>query len=212
MEKKISVAIVEDDKFYNNALKKIINFDGQLTCTGQFYNGSEALAELPGISPDIVLMDINLPEKSGTELVRELRPLLENSQFIMCTSFEDDSHIYDSLKAGASGYIIKGDSLEEIINAIKDCHRGGAPMSFSIARQILGFFHEKNEENAGLEELSKSENQVLKMLAEGLFYKEIADKKNISIETVKKHVRNIYVKLQVNNKIEAINKLNQNKI
>lgn len=212
MEKKISVAIVEDDKFYNDALKKIINFDEQLTCSGQFYNGSDALSELPRISPDIVLMDINLPEKSGTELIRELKPLLENSQFIMCTSFEDDSHIYDSLKAGASGYIIKGDSLEEIINAIKDCHRGGAPMSFSIARQILGFFHEKNEENAGLEELSKSENQVLKMLAEGLLYKEIADKKNISIETVKKHVRNIYVKLQVNNKIEAINKLNQNKI
>jgi DNA-binding NarL/FixJ family response regulator len=212
MEKKISVAIVEDDKFYNNALKKIINFDEQLICAGQFYNGSDALSGLPGISPDIVLMDINLPEKNGTELVKELKPVLTETQFIMCTSFEDDSHVYDSLKAGASGYIVKGDSLEEIINAIKDCHRGGAPMSFSIARQVLGFFHEKNDEDIGLEELSKTENQVLKMLAEGLLYKEIADKKFISMETVKKHVGNIYRKLQVNNKIEAINKLNQNKI
>src|SRR5690606_19821494 len=148
----------------------------------------------------------------GIELVNELKPILKKAQFIMCTSYEDDAHIYDSLKAGATGYIVKGDSLEEIINAIKDCHREGAPMSCSIARQVLGIFHEKNAENKKLEELTKTENKILKMMAEGFPYKEIAEQKFISLETVKKHVGNIYRKLHVNNKTEAINKLNQNKI
>jgi len=208
----ISVAIVEDDRHYNNALKKIINYDNELNCTGQFYNGADALENLPGLQPKIVLMDINLPEKNGTELVRELKPVMEESEFIMCTSFEDDTHIYEALKAGAAGYIIKGDSLQEILSAIRDCCSGGAPMSFGIARRVLGFFHETNSEKPVLEELTKTENHVLEMLSEGLLYKEIADKKSVSLETVKKQVGNIYRKLHVNNKIEAINKLNQNKI
>lgn len=208
----ISVAIVEDDRHYNNALKKIINFDDELSCVGQFYNGIDALENLPLLKPKIILMDINLPEKNGIELINELKPVMEESEFIMCTSFEDDMHIYEALKAGAAGYIIKGDSLQEILSAIRDCSSGGAPMSFGIARRVLGFFHEINSEKSVLEELTKAENHVLEMLSEGLLYKEIADKKSVSLETVKKQVGNIYRKLHVNNKIEAINKLNQNKI
>lgn len=212
MKLPISVAIVEDDKHYNNALKKIIDYDNDMNCIEQFYNGTDAFNRLPALKPEIILMDINLPEKSGTELVRELKPLMGNTQFIMCTSFEDDAYIYEALKAGASGYIIKGDSLQEIIGAIKECNQGGAPMSFGIARRVLSFFHYEKEENKGLDELTKTENEVLALLAEGLLYKEIADRKNVSPETVKKQVGSIYRKLHVNNKIEAINKLNRNKI
>lgn len=206
----ISIAIVEDDRHYNNALKKIIGYDSELLCVGQFYNGHDALHNLINISPDIVLMDIKLPDKTGIELVAELKFMMEKTQFIMCTSFEDDKHIFDALKAGASGYLAKGESMDKIISAIKDCHAGGAPMSFGIASRVLSFFREENRQKPYLEELTKTENEVLEMLSKGLLYKEIADQKNVSIDTIKKQAGSIYRKLQVCNKTEAINKLNNN--
>ncbi len=206
----IKVAIVEDDRHYNNALKKIIDYDADLLCVGQFFEGGEALKKLHSIEPDVVLMDIKLPNFLGTEIVSQLSTDMENTQFIMCTSFEDDENIFKSLKAGAAGYLVKGDSMEKIIASVKEVYNGGAPMSFSVAKKVLQYF--KNEKkNFELNSLTVTEREVLEMLAQGLLYKEIADKKCVSLDTVKKHIGHIYRKLQVNNKIEAINMFNKNK-
>jgi DNA-binding NarL/FixJ family response regulator len=207
----ITVAIVEDEKHYNNALKKIIDYDADLLCVGQFYSGKEALEELQRLKPNVVLMDIKLPDISGVEVISLLVDVLEHTNFMICTSFEDDNHIYDALKVGAAGYLIKGESLEKIISSIKEVYRGGAPMSFGVAKKILKYFREEKVEfNNHLNDLSKTEHDILELLAQGLLYKEIADKKEVTIDTIKKHVGNIYRKLHVNNKVEAINILKKN--
>lgn len=202
----ITVAIVEDEKHYNNALKKIIDYDEELQCVGQFYTGNEALTHLMNLKPNVILMDIKLPDMSGIEVMSKIKSQMEESQFMMCTSFEDNDHIYNSLKFGAAGYLIKGESMDKIIASIKDVYKGGAPMSFGVAKRVLNYFREeKYEINNHLNDLSKTEHEVLELLAQGLLYKEIADIKEITIDTVKKHVGNIYRKLHVSNKVEAIN-------
>jgi len=205
---KISVVIVEDDVNYNNALKKIIDFQKDMFCEAQFFNGKEARRELKNLSPDVILMDIQLQDRSGISIIEDLKNSMPNSQFIMCTSFEDDEKIFSSLRAGATGYLIKGESMEKILQSIREINSGGAPMSFSIAKRVLQHFQKKNIELTELNNLTKSETEILELLAQGFLYKEIADKKCISIDTVKKHISNMYRKLQVNNKVEAVNKFN----
>lgn len=200
---KTHVAIVEDEKNYSNALKKIIDFDEELLCVGQIFNGDDALKELKHLEPDVVLIDIKLPFVRGTEVVAQLKPSMENTHFVMCTSLEDDDSIFKSLKAGASGYIAKGESMEKIIQAIKEVMNGGAPMSFGIARRVLDHFHD-HQETKILENLTRSEKEVLEMLSDGLQYRDISGKKNISLDTVKKHVGNIYRKLHVSNRYQAM--------
>jgi len=204
----ISIAIVEDEKNYNNTLKKIINYQEDMRVVAQFFDGSEALQKLPDLLPDVVMMDIQLPDMLGIEIIEKLKKEMQETQFIMCTSFEDDEKVFNSLKAGAMGYLIKGESMEKILTSIRDVYNGGAPMSFAIARKVLGHFERKTEDKKDLEDLTERETEVLELLAQGFLYKEIADKKFISIDTVKKHVGNIYRKLHVSNKVEAINKFN----
>lgn len=205
---RISIAIVEDERNYNNALKKVIDFQDDMLVVAQFYSGATALQDLASYSPDVVMMDIQLQDMLGIEVIRKIKDQLPGSQFIMCTSFEDDDKVFDSLKAGAMGYLIKGESMEKILASIRDVHHGGAPMSFSIARKVLGHFQASHLQNKDCEQLTKRETEILELLGRGLLYKEIAEQIYISIDTVKKHVGNIYRKLQVNNKIEAINKFN----
>lgn len=174
----------------------------------QFFDGNDAMQNLPDISPDVVMMDIQLQDMLGIEIIERLRKEMPNTQFIMCTSFDDDEKIFNSLKAGAMGYLVKGESMDKILSSIRDVYNGGAPMSFSIARRVLKHFERSLAEIKGFDELTEREKEVLELLSEGLLYKEIADKKCISIDTVKKHVGNIYRKLHVNNKVEAINKFN----
>lgn len=204
----ISIAIVEDEKNYNNALKKIINYQDDMKVVAQFFDGNEALKNLSDISPDVVMMDIQLQDMLGIEIIEKLKKEMPKTQFIMCTSFEEDEKIFNSLKAGATGYLIKGESMDKILSSIRDVYNGGAPMSFSIARKVLQHFERKLPEIQGFDELTDREKEILELLSQGLLYKEIADKKFISIDTVKKHVGNIYRKLHVNNKVEAINKFN----
>ncbi len=204
----ISIAIVEDEKNYNNALKKVINYQQDMHVTAQFFNGKEALNNLPGISPDVVMMDIQLQDMLGIEIIEKLRKEMTKTQFIMCTSFEDDEKIFNSLKAGAMGYLIKGESMDKILSSIRDVYNGGAPMSLSIARRVLSHFEKKLPEIKDFDDLTEREKEILELLSQGLLYKEIADRKFISIDTVKKHVGNIYRKLHVSNKVEAINKFN----
>lgn len=207
----ISIAIVEDEKNYNNALKKVINYQQDMKVIAQFFDGNDAMQNLPAISPDVVMMDIQLQDMLGIEIIEKLRKDMPNTQFIMCTSFDDDEKIFNSLKAGAMGYLVKGECMDKILSSIRDVYQGGAPMSFSIARRVLRHFERKLPEIKGFDELTVREKEILDLLSEGLLYKEIADKKCISIDTVKKHVGNIYRKLHVNNKVEAINKFNQSK-
>lgn len=205
----ISIAIVEDERNYNNALKKVINYQDDMKVVAQFFDGNDALLNLAGISPDVVMMDIQLQDILGIEIIEKLRKDMPDTQFIMCTSFEDDEKIFNSLKAGAMGYLIKGESMDKILSSIRDVYNGGAPMSHSIARRVLTHFEKKSSDVKGFDELTNREKEILELLAQGLLYKEIADKKFISMDTVKKHVGNIYRKLHVNNKVEAINKFNQ---
>ncbi|MDQ0591806.1 NarL family two-component system response regulator LiaR [Chryseobacterium ginsenosidimutans] len=204
----ISIAIVEDEKNYNNALKKVINYQDDMKVIAQFFAGKDALENLSDIAPDVVMMDIQLQDMLGIEIIEKLKKEMLNTQFIMCTSFEDDDKVFNSLKAGAMGYLVKGESMEKILSSIRDVYNGGAPMSFSIARKVLNHFERKLPEIKDFGELTEREKEVLELLSQGLLYKEIADKKFISIDTVKKHVGNIYRKLHVNNKVEAINKFN----
>lgn len=205
---KIRVAIVEDDKNYNQALKNIIDFQEDMECVAQFFNGKNALQKLEAIEPDVVLMDIQLQDLSGIDIVFKLTELMPGTTFVMCTSFENDEKIFSALRAGASGYLVKGDPLDKIIQAILEAHKGGAPMSFAIAKRVLQHFQESKVQVQSLVLLTITEKEVLELLAQGLLYKEIADKKNVTIDTIKKHIGNIYRKLQVSNKIEAINKFN----
>ena len=205
---KIRVAIVEDDKNYNQALKNIIDFQEDMECVAQFFNGKNALQKLEAIEPDVVLMDIQLQDLSGIDIVFKLTELMPGTTFVMCTSFENDEKIFSALRAGASGYLVKGDPLDKIIQAIMEAHKGGAPMSFAIAKRVLQHFQESKVQVQSLSLLTVTEKEVLELLAQGLLYKEIADKKNVTIDTIKKHIGNIYRKLQVSNKIEAINKFN----
>lgn len=204
----ISIAIVEDEKNYNNALKKVINYQKDMKVVGQFFDGNDALKNLPDISPDVVMMDIQLQDMLGIEIIEKLKNEMPETHFIMCTSFEDHEKIFNSLKAGAMGYLVKGESMDKILSSIRDVYNGGAPMSFSIARRVLQHFEKKLPEIKGFDELTKREQEILELLSQGFLYKEIADQKCISMDTVKKHVGNIYRKLHVSNKVEAINKLN----
>ncbi|TCN58741.1 DNA-binding response regulator [Flavobacterium circumlabens] len=205
---KIRVAIVEDDKNYNQALKNIIDFQKDMECVAQFFNGKNALQKLEALEPDVVLMDIQLQDLSGIDIVFKLTELMPGTTFVMCTSFENDEKIFSALRAGASGYLVKGDPLTKIIQAITEAHNGGAPMSFAIAKRVLQHFQETKVQVQTLALLTVTEKEVLELLAQGLLYKEIADKKSVTIDTIKKHIGNIYRKLQVSNKIEAINKFN----
>jgi DNA-binding NarL/FixJ family response regulator len=141
----------------------------------------------------------------GTEVVKKMKPLLPDSKFIMCTTYEDEEVIFEALKNGASGYLLKDESLQKIIQSIKDSLQGSSPMSNSIAQKVFQFFQKIGIENKELESLSDRELEILKLLSKGFLYKEIADQKCISIDTVKKHVGSIYRKLHVANKIEAVN-------
>ncbi|SDC13351.1 response regulator [Niabella drilacis] len=204
----ISVIIIEDDVHYNNALKKIIDHDPELFCIAQCFNGAEAIEQLTVLNADVAIVDIRLADITGTQVLQSLSGKKLHTQFIMCTSFENDEHIYEALKAGATGYLLKGESMEKIIAAVKEVHLGGVPMTATVSRKILQYFSaNRDTRNTVAELLTETETEVLHLLAKGLLYKEIASEKFVSIDTIKKHISNIYRKLQVNNKVEAINKL-----
>jgi len=204
----ISIAIVEDEKNYNNALKKVIDYQTDMKVIAQFFDGNTALKNLSALSPDVVMMDIQLQDMLGIDIIQKLKKDMPATQFIMCTSYENEEMIFSSLQAGATGYLIKGENLDKILSSIRDVYNGGAPMSFSIARRVLAHFEKKTADVKDVDELTKRETEIVELLSHGLLYKEIADKIFVSIDTVKKHVGNIYRKLHVNNKVEAINKFN----
>lgn len=202
-----SVSIVEDDAVFLNMVSELIEKDANLTLSGKYMTVSEALLELSNSFTDVVLMDIQLPDGSGIDVVKNLKAKHPNCHIIMNTSFDDDAKIFDSLKAGASGYIVKTDRPEKLLESVHDVVQGGAPMSAGIARRVVQFFSTLPSVKSSLDELTAKENELLQLLSKGFLYKEIAHQLNVSIDTVKKHAGNIYRKLHVSNRTEAINKL-----
>ncbi|RZL58050.1 MAG: response regulator transcription factor [Pedobacter sp.] len=203
----ISISIVEDHDNYRHSLVKAIEENGLFKINGIYSSAEEALINLPLNSPDIAIVDIKLKSLSGIELIQQIKAALPYTQFLMCTGYQNNEYVFSALKAGASGYIVKGSTSFEIQNAIIDLYNGGSPMSPYIARKVISLLHQKNDDNSF--GLSNRELEVLSLLSEGLLYKEISDKLSISQNTVKNHCKNIYKRLHVQNKVEALNKFSQ---
>lgn len=202
----ISISIVEDNNQFRNALETIIASQEDMVLINSCVDAEKAYELLIAAPPDIVITDLGLPGMKGTELIIRIKQKLPQQQFLVCTIHDDNESIFEALKSGASGYILKEPvTVEEISKAIRDLYMGGAPMSPFIARKVLTTF-QKPAIKDGQTLLSQREKQVLELLAQGLLYKEIAQQLGVTSETIKKHLKNIYQKLQVQNKIEAINK------
>jgi DNA-binding NarL/FixJ family response regulator len=201
-----SVVIVEDITEIREGLQLLINARAEFECTSVFANAEAAITEIPQLQPNVVLMDIHLPGMNGIDCVKHLKPLCPNTLFIMSTVYEDNDNIFESLKVGASGYLLKKTSPDKILEAITEVMSGGSPMSSQIARKVISSFQKKDSIDDS-DVLTKKEKEILKALAKGLRYKEIAAEMSISIETVRSHARNIYEKLQVQSRTEALNKI-----
>jgi DNA-binding NarL/FixJ family response regulator len=203
---KIRVIIVEDDKEMREGLELIVQSNLALECVATCSSGEEALEVIPLHIPDIVLMDIHLPGISGIDCVKKLKPSLSFTQFMMCTVYEDNENVFDSLCAGATGYLLKNSPPTKITEAIIDLFHGGSPMSSVIARKVIQTFKPAAGQNKDMEKLTNREREMLDLLAKGYRYKEIADQLSISFETVRTHIHNIYEKLHVQSRTEALNK------
>ncbi len=202
----ITIAIVEDNDQFRIGLEEIIKGQKEFALLGSYTSAEKAFIALPDNPTDIVICDISLPGMRGTELIVRLKDKMPQTQFMVCSIHDDNDTIFEALKCGASGYILKDPvTADEIIKAVRDLYNGGSPMSPFIARKVIGSFQKPviNEENSIL---SIREKEVLELLSKGLLYKEIADRLGVTHETVKKHLKNIYQKLHVQNKIEALNK------
>lgn len=206
----IRVAVVEDQLQTRQMLSILINGYEGFECVAVFENAEDAVANIPNLNIDVALMDIHLPGgMSGIGCVQSLKALCPEIEFIMCTSLEDTDNIFNALEAGATGYITKSTPATKIIESITDAHNGGSPMSSQIARKVIGHFQAGGgkRKNAELEKLTAREQEILNYLSRGYRYKEIGGMLFVSIETVRKHIHNIYEKLQVNSRTDALNKV-----
>jgi len=202
----VTVSIVEDNEQLRGTLARVIGRVEGFRCVSHYGTAEAALEGLPKDKPDVVLMDINLPGINGVECVRQLKQLLPDTQSVMLTVYEDTENIFNALAAGAAGYLLKRTKSAELIEAIREVHRGGSPMTTHIARKVTQSFMKTGPSSRPAENLSEREQEVLDCLSKGFFYKEIADKLGISYETVHTYIRRIYEKLQVRTRTEAVAK------
>jgi DNA-binding NarL/FixJ family response regulator len=200
----ISVSIVEDDTKVRESLARLIDGSPGYQCASAHASGESALAEIPRVKPNVILMDINLTGISGVECARQLKPLLPNTQIIMLTVYQNTEHIFDALAAGATGYMLKQTKPDKLLIAVKDVYEGGSPMSSHIARKIVQSFQQQSAPNDETPSLSPREAQVIELLAKGYLYKEVADTMGVSYATIHTHIRHIYEKLQVRSRTEAV--------
>ena len=205
----ICIAVIEDDKTLRNAIKEWIASDKRFKIVSEHGNAEEAVEQLPAKAPDVVLSDINLPGMSGIECVRQLKARMPKTQFLMLTVYDDTERIFQALAAGATGYLVKRASRNELLTAIVDIHRGESPMSSGIARKIVKSFQRSEPAVSAADKLAPRERQVLELLAQGHLYKEIADQLQLSVTTVNCYIRSIYEKLQVHSRAQAVAKFLQ---
>ncbi len=203
----IRVTIVEDDDVMMEALYNAIQDDPELVLAGRFNTAERFLEGMPADPPQVVIMDINLPGISGVEAVRTMKPRFPEMQFLICTVQDDDDNLFRAICAGATGYLLKDASSERIIASVKEVHTGGSPMSAGIARRVLHIVRQQHDPAPEIAHLTERERQVLEELAQGFRYKEIADRLSLSMDTVRTHIRNLYHKLQVSSRTDALNKL-----
>jgi DNA-binding NarL/FixJ family response regulator len=201
----IRVSIVEDLPEIREGLAELIRSDKELLMLEHFDNAESAVTKLPLIKADIVIMDINLPGMSGIDCIRQIKGECPDTQFMMFTVYENDDKVLLALQAGATGYLLKRTKPERILESIKELNQGGSPMSSNIARKLISYFLDEKKITKN-QILSERENEVLQLLADGLLYKEIADRLQIVHGTVRQHLHNIYKKLHVQNRTEAIKK------
>lgn len=199
----ITVSIVEDDSPTREMLLKLLSGAPHLRCLGYYSTGEEALRGVPMEKPDVALVDINLPRMSGIECVTKLKLKLPDLRVLMLTTYQDGDRIFDSLRAGASGYLLKKSGYAGLIQAIDDVHVGGAPMSAQVARQVVEHFHGIKRPTSEVEKLTAREQEILALLVKGYLYKEISDRLSISMSTVSMHLQHIYEKLHVQSRAEA---------
>jgi DNA-binding NarL/FixJ family response regulator len=197
------VAIVEDNKTTREGLETIVNLSTDFRCVCTCSTGEEALRVLPKDAPELVLMDIQLPNMSGVECVARLKELLPMVKAIMVTVYEDPDRIFQALRAGASGYLLKRSTPEEVLNAMREIQQGGGAMSGEIARKVIGYFREQTTTKAEIDELTHREREVLELLVYGLSNKEISERLNLTVESVRWHLKHIYQKLHVHSRTEA---------
>jgi len=203
--KPIKICIVEDLKEIREGLVSLLSLDERFEMLKAFSDAESAAKDLMQWQPDVVIMDINLPGMNGIECIKKVKLSCPNTQFIMFTIYENDEKVFEALVAGASGYMLKKTPLSKIIESLIELHEGGAPMSMQIARKVIDKMR-RNESPSLNEDLTTRENEVLQCLAKGWLYKEIGIKLNISMGTVRQHIHNIYEKLHVQNRTEALNK------
>ena len=208
---KINIAIVDDDEEIRRSICWIINQSPKFYCSATWKNCGEALKNIESDPPNVILMDIGLPDKSGIECVKEIKDLFPGIQILMLTVYSDEEKIFHSIRAGAVGYILKNISSEKLLEAIWDANNGGAPMSGEIARKVLNYFRHPKDDNI-TSKLSSREVEVLECLIAGHTYKAIAEKLFLSVHTVRFHLHNIYEKLHVKSRSEAVSLAVKNKL
>ena len=203
----ITISIVEDQREMRESLAEWVGSAPGLRCVGTHATAEEALRDIPAENPDVVLMDINLTGMSGIECVARLKERRPGTQVLMLTTYDDGDLIFDSLRAGANGYLLKNMPREELVEAVQQVRAGGAPMSLQIARKVINYFHQAKKPAVELKSLTGREQEILRLLAKGYMYKEIADHLAISMSTVRTHVSAVYEKLHVHSRTEAAMKL-----
>jgi DNA-binding NarL/FixJ family response regulator len=209
----LSVAIVEDDSRIQKSLRLMLTTDPGILCVGVFGTATAAIASIPPLNPDVVFMDVHLPDQSGIEVVRILATSARPPQIVMLTSYDDTEAIFNSLSAGASGYLLKPIRTSELLAAVRDVHSGGAPMTGAIARKVVQAFARPSiQPNPTTEDLSPREREILALLSEGFLYKEIADRLTVSYSTVRTHIERIYQKLHVRSRAQAVASLKRTAI
>jgi len=203
-KQKIKVAIVEDKKDIRNNIEILLNNSDSIKCIKTFPNSETAVEHIPRLKPDVILMDLNLPGKSGIECTKILKSKIPETQIIILTMYNDSEMVYQALSSGASGYLLKRTTSEQLIESIKEVFKGGSPMSMEIARMVVNSFSKKDKSKKVEEKLTKREWEILGLLSKGMKYKEIGEQLFISVETVRNHLRHIYSKLHVRSGTEAV--------
>lgn len=205
----IRIAIVEDEVRFRQSLRRVIESKPGFICVAEYGTGAEAVKNIPRDQPEVVLMDLNLPDSSGAEITARLKAQLPDLSVVVLTVYNDAEHIFKALRAGAGGYLLKQATAGEILGAIAEAHRGGAPMTSEIARKVIAAFHEPKPAPAAAEALAPREMEILELVANGYANKEIADKLAITLSTVCWYLHEIYKKLHVQSRVQAVNKLRQ---
>ena len=202
----IRTSIVEDDPTIRETLRSLFSFEEGFELFTAHSTAEDALVRLGGTCPEVVVMDINLPGASGIDCVRQLSQRCKRTQFLMYTVHDDDHRVFEALKAGANGYILKSSTPDEILQAVRELHAGGSPMSAHVARRVVAHLRPQQAGGVSGAGLTEREQQILSLLAEGLLYKEIGERLGITVGTIKQHIHRMYEKLHVQNRTEAVNR------